>query len=359
MMARTEVLGEDDKWRNRIINIAGNHDIGYAGDLTQERMERFEKEFGAANWEMWFELPRNTSADEHIWNTPEIRIVVLNSLNLDTPAISEPLQTQTYNFLNKVITDSHPVERDNHFTLLLTHLPLHKREGVCVDAPFFSFHDSEYGGGVKEQNHLSDLASRSILEGLFGFNKDKDAPGGGMGRKGLIVTGHDHEGCDVYHHLFQDGQGDKEGWQAEKWNQAYKDDVVGKDRVPGVREITLRSMMGEFAGYAGLISISYNETAGDWDAEFATCSLGIQHIWWAVHILDFITLAGIALFIILWLSRPRNARTKRQVSDVRRGKGRKTGFDTTTGRINVGGVGTIDSRNVGNRNGSLRSGRKK
>jgi hypothetical protein len=44
-----EVLGEDEQWSQRIINIADNHDVGYAGDLTETRVVRFEKAFNRVN----------------------------------------------------------------------------------------------------------------------------------------------------------------------------------------------------------------------------------------------------------------------------------------------------------------------
>jgi hypothetical protein len=49
----THVLGEGaEDWKRRVINIAGNHDVGYAGALTAERFERFERVFGWANYEL-------------------------------------------------------------------------------------------------------------------------------------------------------------------------------------------------------------------------------------------------------------------------------------------------------------------
>ena len=49
-------------WRRRLINIAGNHDVGYAGDLTVARLERFERAFGKAAYELRFELPLDAAA---------------------------------------------------------------------------------------------------------------------------------------------------------------------------------------------------------------------------------------------------------------------------------------------------------
>lgn len=305
-------LGQDKSWENRIINVAGNHDIGYAGDVTPERMERFERLFGKANWETRFSLPRSNATTLESYQTeesPELRIVVLNDLNLDTPAINGDLQSETYQFINDVITLSHPVEDKTSATILLTHVPLNKREGVCVDPPFFTFHDEEYGGGLKEQNHLSYNSAKGLLEGVYGMSGNPDAPGGGFGRNGIILTGHDHEGCDVYHHLPHNEDTEARKWTAERWAEsAAKNDTT----IPGIREVTVRSMMGDFGGNAGLLSAWYDKGLGRWQFEYSSCALGTQHLWWAVHILDIITIASVAAFGILKGLDRLQARSKRK-----------------------------------------------
>ena len=302
----TMILGEDaTAWKKRIINVAGNHDIGYAGDLSQERMARFTRVFGKANYELRFQLPvnsttaGNTSAEIALDSqdekaVPELRIVVLNDMNLDTPASSKELQDETYNFLNNIITTSHDVTRPAHFTLVFTHIPMYKKDGICVDGPFFDFFDGEFNNGVKEQNHLSMDASKGFLEGIFGMSGDSWAPGLGFGRNGLILNGHDHEGCDVYHYINQSSPPERE-WQATRWADAEASGIYDEARVPGLREITVRSMMGDFGGNAGLMSLWFDEETWDWRFEFVNCKLGTQHIWWIVHILDLITFGvGIA-----------------------------------------------------------------
>ncbi|MCJ1227648.1 hypothetical protein MMC12_004304 [Toensbergia leucococca] len=292
-----DILGHNKIWGRRVINVAGNHDVGYAGDMTAENVQRFEKVFGKVNWEVTFRLPRDSSnstiADDSE-ELPELRIVVLNSLNLDTPALDEDLQGETYNFLNEVIVTSRPVEDRTVGTILLTHLPLHKKDGICVDGPYFSFHTGDLGGGLKEQNHLSYDAGKSILEGIFGMSSNKDGPGKGTGRNGIILTGHDHEGCDVYHHLPDDVSSDLRKWEATRWCYA---GPAQNHTIPGIREITVRSMMGEFGGNAGLLSAWFDYQAGEWRFEYSSCSVGIQHIWWAIHVLDAITLA-LLLFVL-------------------------------------------------------------
>ncbi|KAI9771778.1 MAG: hypothetical protein M1835_006347 [Candelina submexicana] len=298
--AGVEILGADKAWSGRVVNVAGNHDVGYAGDLSRERILRFERVFGKANWETRFrvhaESPEKSGdpGDDGI-EAPEIRVVVLNSLNLDTPALDSVIQTETYDFLNQVITTSRPVEDKSVATILLTHLPLHKESGICIDGPFFDYHSGEYGGGLKEQNHLSFDAGKGILEGLFGMSSNSEAPGGGLGRRGIILTGHDHEGCDVYHHIPPDAGKDGREWKARRWADASS---LINDTIPGVREITVRSMMGDYGGNAGLLSAWFDPQLGRWAFEYSTCAVGVQHIWWAIHILDFITLVGLTTYCL-------------------------------------------------------------
>ncbi|KAI4182910.1 MAG: hypothetical protein LQ346_006454 [Caloplaca aetnensis] len=289
-----DTLGQEDVWKGRIINVAGNHDVGYAGDMTVERLQRFERVFGRANWETRFVLP-SKGADHDISTLPTLRIVVLNSLNLDTPAMDQQLQVDTYKFINDIITASRPVEDQSSATILLTHVPLHKADGVCVDGPWFDFYNEDDGGRLKEQNHLSYNAGKGILEGIYGLSGNSHAPRGGLGRNGIILTGHDHEGCDVYHHLPADPEPESRRWCAQKWNASIGD---RDPAIPGIREITVRSMMGEFGGNAGLLSAWFDEEHQRWRFEYSTCSLGVQHVWWAIHILDLVAIGIVSLVAV-------------------------------------------------------------
>ena len=290
----TMVLGDDAAlWKKRTINVAGNHDIGYAGDLSLERMARFTRVFGKANYELRFQLPitqsANNSQEVEEKTIPELRIVVLNDMNLDTPAGCKELQDETYQFLNDIITTSHDVTRSAHFTLVLTHIPMAKEAGVCVDPPFFDFFDGDFSNGVKEQNHLSPDASKGFFEGIFGMSGDEWVPGHGFGRHGVIVNGHDHAGCDVYHYINQSAPPER-SWQAVRYTDAEAAGYEDEAGVVGMREITVRSMMGDYGGNAGLLSLWFDEESWDWRFEFVNCALGTQHIWWVVHIVDLITL---------------------------------------------------------------------
>ena len=373
-------------WEMSVINIAGIHDIGFAGDIDEKRVERFEQAFGSVNWDVWFELPSDatntttttssSSSDggdkDKVPSTadlqemskldnPALRLVILNTMNLDTPAYTESLQQDTYAFMNHIITTSRPVTSKTHATILLTHIPLHKDPGICVDAPYFDYFEG--GHGVREQNMLSEYGSKVVLESIFGLNRDVGAEGRGLGRRGVVVNGHDHEGCDTLHWVRQSGAPACDAQDVERGNAYWQDDTrksenetqAGLEAVrevmdaettqnstsdappdvpsssdqdngedqdqdtwraarfptrqfdirsspsgqecthipssPHLREITLRSMMGDFSGHAGFLSAWFDPLLGDegeWVIEFASCGVGVQHWWWGVHIVDLI-----------------------------------------------------------------------
>lgn len=300
---------KDGNWTTKIINIAGNHDIGYAGDISQSRVERFETVFGKANWDVRFQYPHfnDTTISSDAKQHPSLHLVVLNSLILDSPALSEDLRAETFSYINGLISDRlRPVEDRSSFTLLLTHLPLHKPEGTCVDAPFFDYWGNDDGGGVykphglKEQNHLSEHASQhGTLEALFGMTGNVDAPAHGKGRNGLILTGHDHEGCDVWHFIPRDSVWSASGdhdeakpesqWNASRWTSSNHSSAH-----TGIREITLRSMMGDYGGNAGLLSAWFDYDLGEWKYDIHMCGFNVK-VWWAVHVIDLMVL-GLCLF---------------------------------------------------------------
>ncbi|KAK1778293.1 hypothetical protein QBC45DRAFT_414538 [Copromyces sp. CBS 386.78] len=311
---------DSEVWTKRIINVAGNHDIGYAGDINTNLTGRFEDAFGRINYELRFELPlTNKSLTNTLFDAldnplsdrlvPELRLVVLNDMNLDTPALSSELQDDTYSFINSVINTASAVQFKGHFTLVLTHVPLYKPNGVCVDSPLFKFHDHD--GTLKEQNQLSLAASKGFLEGILGMSGNKDAPANGQGRRGIILNGHDHEGCDTWHYINQsfveeetlvqadDGEFEIERkqreWEVKRYKQAKKESIIGREDMPGVREVTVRSMMGEFGGNAGLLSVWFDEEEWEWKAEYATCPMGTQHLWWVVHFMDIFVILGAVL----------------------------------------------------------------
>jgi len=287
------------QWKKWLINIAGNHDIGYSGDLNEGRVERFEKTFGKVNWEARFQLTsENTTSvptrGGRDTSPPKLRLVMLNSMNLDSPAWSQSLQEDTHKFLGKQM-DRTNRQRKEDATILLTHIPLFKESGVCVDSPYYTYFPDYNGGGLMEQNHLTEGASESILDGLFGAGNEPDS-----NRHGIILNGHDHEGCDVYHYqLAEDQEPDLDppstigNWTTSEYKPARRN-IFGKE-AHGIREITVRSMMGSYSGNAGFLSGWFDADLGHWRFDYQSCQLGIQHIWWAIHVFDLI-------FIILALA---------------------------------------------------------
>ncbi|KAF1966738.1 hypothetical protein BU23DRAFT_560007 [Bimuria novae-zelandiae CBS 107.79] len=403
-----EILGGDKEWANRVINIAGNHDIGYAGDIDASRIARFERAFGSVNWDIVFTLPNATLPEPNEEQTsqhelPALRLVILNTMNLDTPAYDGDLQHETYEYINHVITTSRPVTDKTHATILLTHIPLHKEPGVCVDSPFFNFFEHS---GVKEQNMLSEQASKIVLESMFGLSSNQWADGKGFGRRGIIVNGHDHAGCDVLHWTTQPGvesacpdkideseihlppalanasllaeepledaivtnetltetssesesppENQEPKWQAQRYpHLPYKatesGECIALNEVPHIREVTLRSIMGEFSGYAGFLAAWFDPSLGEkgeWKIEVSTCGLGVQHWWWAVHVVDFVLVLALVLGMVAVVTEGEATSESRRRSG--KGVGLVDGDGKSNGEARVGGAGDgVGSRQRG------------
>jgi hypothetical protein len=297
---RVEVLGDDENWTNRVIAIAGNHDIGYAGDIDPKRIERFEVAFGSVNWAITFRL-HNASTPSHsplsgnllpsFATVPELRLVILNSMNLDSPAKDEDLQQQSRDFAVEHL--SQPSKSPLSATVLLTHIPFHKDGSVCVDETFFDWFSD---GGIKEQNHLSKETSHFLLDALTGGPGSAEKAG-----TAVVLNGHDHEGCQTYHYRkTQPGDGEAQEWQATHIDDAGAQ--MSDPSMTGVQEITVRSMMGSFYGNAGFLSGWFDQEVGEWKFEYNSCMLGVQHIWWVVHVVDLVVIAlglgGVAAVIV-------------------------------------------------------------
>jgi hypothetical protein len=298
---KVEVLGVNARdWRRRVIAVAGNHDVGYAGDLNEGRVERFERAFGRVNWEVRFRLPNatldptNTLAGQKVLDyydgpapQPEIRLVVLNSMNLDEPAQSAALREQSLDFLSETVCNPDRFHIEHSATVLLTHIPLYKPSGICVDGPFFSYFSN---GGVREQNHLSEDLSKRLVGCLK------------RTQSSIVLNGHDHEGCDSFHYRDPPSTNNDNGNDATDYSTAiprtihYRDfpSLSAEQKAESVREITVRSMMGSYGGHAGFLSGWFNVEEGEWQFEYASCGFGVQHIWWVCNVLIYL-LAGLGV----------------------------------------------------------------
>jgi hypothetical protein len=288
-----EILGSDQSWKNRIIAVAGNHDIGYAGDVNQDRMRRFEDAFGNVNWAMTFSHNESDASSLPLSESevfPELRLVILNSMNLDGPAQDMDLQQQSHDFLEQEFLEQQKLSSQTA-TVLLTHIPLYKPEGVCVDGPFFTYWPPENGGGLKEQNHLDQDVSRYMLNGFAGQDGK---------RQTIILNGHDHEGCQTWHQmteLISEDNTTESIWVVH--NDTDRSISKTIDDTAGVREITVRSIMGEFGGNVGFLSAWWDCEKQRWQIEYASCMFGVQHIWWAIYVVDMIVSALGVLTIVL------------------------------------------------------------
>ena len=100
-----------------MIVLAGNHDIGYGATMMQHHVNRFEAAFGPLN---------------SVYEIEGHRVVKVNSMNLDGSSDQE-LRDKTWKFVREMakLQQSEPLP-----LILLTHIPLHKPAGNCVDEPF-------------------------------------------------------------------------------------------------------------------------------------------------------------------------------------------------------------------------------
>lgn len=298
----------DDRWSDRVITVVGNHDIGYAGDIDEHRIERFTKHFGLVNWDVSFSLANDTSSSVsqdilgRRTRAPELRLVILNSMNLDEPAADPRLRDQTWQFLQSVLEDGTLPSDPKDATILLTHVPLHKEAGVCVDAPLIDLFPAEYGGGIREQNHLTPETSEYMLNHLPSSS--------------IILNGHDHEGCDVLHSQVNAtpaiDPSSGQHWKAKRVDPRH----TRRSSTPNsIHEITVRSMMGSFGGNAGFLSAWYDSEDEHWQFAYSSCVLGVQHYWWATHVLVLIQLGLLALWAAVSCNAKLRSITAKQKQD--------------------------------------------
>ena len=72
-----------------LINVTGNHDIGYGYDISQSRLDRWEQAFGKSNFISSVVIP-DPSQDEGVVHQPRrLHLIVLNTMLLDGPSSDE------------------------------------------------------------------------------------------------------------------------------------------------------------------------------------------------------------------------------------------------------------------------------
>ncbi|KAK9491513.1 hypothetical protein V1508DRAFT_421816 [Lipomyces doorenjongii] len=244
------------------LNLSGNHDIGYAHDVTDSRVRRFEKHFGQLNF---------------VVTGDDFRIIGFNSMSLDGSLDDDEKGQASFTTGVRNFLDEQMKVNFRGTTILATHVPLHKQRGICIDQPYFTYYDEESEQLIREQNMISEETSQWLLNGFFGE---------GRAGHGVIINGHDHEGCLVRHTVVK-GE--------PRWNVTaiatgdarYQYDYDNSDS-SGVLEVTVRSVMGQFGGNVGLLKGTWNTSAQDYTFSFSLCRFGSQHIWWATYVIAII-----------------------------------------------------------------------
>lgn len=147
-----------------IVNVTGNHDIGYGDYASPRVISRFEGAFGPVN--TYF------IAAEHMF-------VVINSMTLDESLSS--LRSATWNFVEEA---GRAADASGLPVVLVTHIPLYKDKTKpgCDRVEI----NTRYGR-IKDQTHLRKETSEKLFSILH---------------PSIIFVGHDHNGC---YHEFQDG----------------------------------------------------------------------------------------------------------------------------------------------------------
>eukprot|EP01132_Coremiostelium_polycephalum_P003258 gene3258-4080_t len=161
-----------------MVNITGNHDIGYANEASRSRIDRFESVFGKVNSKIYI--------GGHIFG-------IVNSINLDSSQNKE-LQEEAWQHLRELATESQTTKTP---LILTTHIPLYKEFNsnetypnlpypyhstpLCIES--FNMRTTSEGH-VIEQTMLSKETSQFILEHV---------------KPVFIFSGHDHDGCLFRH----------------------------------------------------------------------------------------------------------------------------------------------------------------
>ncbi|KAG0092768.1 hypothetical protein BGZ93_005660 [Podila epicladia] len=267
-----------------LINITGNHDIGYGYDISQTRIERWEQAFGKSNFVTTIRIP---SLREEEKGSRTLHFVVLNTMLIDGPSADENLRGQTWEFLQEASRIKERNLKDK--IVLLTHIPFHKEKGVCVDPPDIRVH---WDNTIIEQTMLTPNTTSWILDNL---------------QPDFVLNGHDHEGCDTLHVATADSDDSSDktwtAYSTATFPQTSKDihDPIRKT----VREITQRSMMAEFGGYSGLFEVRAAKpvVAGDQDElefSYEPCAFYRDLPVWVVIVTDLIVVGAWGCVGAVW-----------------------------------------------------------
>lgn len=149
-----------------LLNLSGNHDIGYGLDLSESTVDRFVEHFGPLN-------SVHVVAD-HVF-------AVVNAIALDGCAAGLPYYDDAWAHVADV---ERRVAESGLPLVLLVHIPLFKPTGSCPGDKEVEIAWGVGNSGVYSQTVLSENTTELLLTRL---------------RPVLVFSGHDHEGC-VYRH---------------------------------------------------------------------------------------------------------------------------------------------------------------
>jgi len=100
---------------------------------------------------------------------------------------------------------------------------------------------------------------------------------------------------------------DEHEWQTEAFNTRDFENHKNSGEELVVREITVRSMMGSYGGYAGLFEVRRKESIKDNDEEFeyhySSCPFVINHIPWVVLVMDIVIIVIWLVYGLSWVGR--------------------------------------------------------
>ncbi|KAF9400635.1 hypothetical protein BGX21_003826 [Mortierella sp. AD011] len=186
-----------------LINITGNHDIGYGNDISQTRLDRWEQVFGRSNFIESMAIP-------------------------DSAPLKDP------------------------------QAPGHSRNFISwFSTPcFWTGHHQTRDNTIIEQTMLTPNSTTWILNNI---------------KPDFVLNGHDHYGCDIVHVRSRDEGTGELSWMAHSTSElssgletkAQEHDQIDRQDKISIREVTQRSMMAEFGGYAGLFEARISETNPD------------------------------------------------------------------------------------------------
>jgi hypothetical protein len=149
-----------------VLNMSGNHDLGYSSDFRDSTLRRFVSHLG--------DLNSMHVVAGHLF-------AVVNAMALDNVTTGDAVSH--HNNAWAYVTEIEAAVADSQLPLILcVHIPLYKPSGSCVGDSEVVFSSGSYG--VYSQTVLSQETSTLLLERL---------------KPVLVFSGHDHEGC-VYRH---------------------------------------------------------------------------------------------------------------------------------------------------------------